>query len=182
MIKHSIEESRRLQNEVNCANKCYENDKDIIYYHTEVKQEKIKEEEKKELDELNKKHEELILKLEEMFPVHCDHAIVIKSHDSMLTGSTQGLRPNPNHVSYYCLGCGKKMTYEEIAPWNNIIDLFGHPDSLLVGKKHHKAIVDFLRYRVYRISKNNPTYTDGEIAKRLEETFDRVPEKFIRKK
>ena len=182
MVVKAIEEKRRYQREVNCVNKYHEKDKNIILYQFESKIEKIKEEEKQKLEELETTRLEMLKTLEEMFPVNCDHSIIIKSNDSMLTGSVKGLIPNPNHISYYCLGCGKKMSYDEIAPWSNIIDFFGHPDALLVGKNHNKAIVDFLRYKAYKIGKNNPSYSDDKISEILVENFDRVPKRFIRNK
>ena len=134
--------------------------------------------------------------------VSCAHDLVVKCHESVIVGrhqvipakhdlSSYGIeeryQPNPNHVRYYCVGCGKMLDEAEIEevnelPWNYVIDLFGHPDSLTVGYYHFKAAVDYIRSEIKKLSYLEKD--ENEIIKYIESDFDgkRIPEKYARTK
>ena len=136
--------------------------------------------------------------------VLCDHDLVIKCHESVIVGrhqvvpakhdlSSYGIenryQPNPNHVRYYCVGCGKELDEKEIneaeeLSCNYVIDLFGHPDSLTVGYYHFKAAIDYIRSEIIKLKEANPKVSKNEIIYKLEEDFNdkRIPEKYVRRK
>lgn len=138
----------------------------------------------------------------EKYEASCNHDLVVKCHESIIVGrhqvipakhdlSSYGIeeryQPNPNHVRYYCVGCGKMLDEAEIEevnelPWNYVIDLFGHPDSLTVGYYHFKAAVDYIRSEIQRLSYLEKD--ENEIIKYIESDFDgkRIPEKYARTK
>lgn len=119
----------------------------------------------------------------------CEHSIVVRMHDSMITGISREYLPNPNHVGYYCVYCGKRMTKEEVLPWDHVIDLFGHEDALEVGYNNFKAIIDYLQHMIEEQYKKDPFYADEHvkdymkeerIAQYLKTNFKRVPKEYIR--
>lgn len=134
----------------------------------------------------------------------CNHDLVIKCHESVVVGpldkvpakhdlSLYGIeeryQPNPNHVRYYCVGCGKMLDEKEIEnaadlPWNYVIDLFGHPDSLSVGHFHFKAAIDYIVSEIQRLSFYDIKSDTNEIIKYIEDDFDgkRIPRKYVRTK
>lgn len=157
-----------------------------------------------EIEKLNKKYDynEDNIKNEEY--VQCNHDLVIKCHESMLIGKRQivpsrhdlssyGIedryQPNPNHIRYYCVGCGKMLNEDEIKdvnefPWNYVIDLFGHPDSLTVGYYHFKAAIDYIRSEIVRMDSYNAPYDKNKMINYIEDEFNgkRIPEQYVRTK
>ncbi len=123
----------------------------------------------------------------------CEHDnIILVSHDSMVTGREPGYSPNPNHISYYCLRCGKKITKKEMeelecCSWALTVDAYGHPDALLVGYDSTKAIVDYIRDIIHDLAEyqlefpNEPSFTDAEVANIINVSDLRVPEEYIKR-
>lgn len=112
----------------------------------------------------------------------CNHNIIIKSNDSMLSTGLGRPIPNPNHISYYCAICKKSVNKDEITDDAIIIDFFGHKDALKVGYDHIKALVDYSNQIALELLEFDSTFIDAEIAECIENGFLDVPEEYIRTK
>ncbi len=151
-----------------------------------------------------------INKIEEKYNnIECDHNVIIRFHESMLTGgpysdgyevnmnengyiisgSKGEYLPNKKHVSYYCI-CGEKLSENDVLDKNGnilpnilLIDHFGHRDALKVGYGHFKATIDYIQYIAKEIAEHcsSEEYMINTMLSNLQH-IDSIPEQFIRTK
>lgn len=139
----------------------------------------------------------------------CNHNVVIRFHESYVTGgpysdgyvpykdengyiisgSKGEYLPNKKHVSYYCI-CGKKLDKKDVLdsdknvlPGVSLIDHFGHPDALKVGYNHFKATIDYIQYIAKEVVEQYSTeeHMIDAMIKEIKHV-DCVPDEFVRTK